>query len=139
MAKGVFEEKEVAQFNARLEELLRELGWDKSTLAQRANLANATISRWASFQRPPTSKTLQKIADVTGCRVAWLVTGKGSMWPEYVDGPEVSDGKGKEFSSTKMTPQQLYDLLERIEGYLAREGFPLSPILRKGIFNILCM
>lgn len=68
-------------FQDRLAYLLYKYSVNKSELARKLGLAISTVHRWFNEGRMPTYETIQKLADMFGVSVEWLM-GKTDMVEE---------------------------------------------------------
>lgn len=73
------------EFSQRLENLLETISWTKAELADKCGLARRTVKRWKTPGSSPSSKSLDKIIQVTGVSKEWLVSGVGPMFAGCAD------------------------------------------------------
>jgi repressor LexA len=55
--------------------------YDQHTLARKVDVATRTLQRWEKGDQVPDSNSLLLIANRTGVRPEWLLTGEGEMYP----------------------------------------------------------
>lgn len=55
--------------------------FDQRTLAKKINIATRTLQRWEKGEQSPDGNALLLIAQRTGVRAEWLLTGAGEMYP----------------------------------------------------------
>ena len=63
----------------RLETLLNALGWKKTAFADHAKIDRSMFSHLCRDKRPLLPNMAERIANATGARVEWLLTGDGDM------------------------------------------------------------
>lgn len=71
----------------RLQDVMQEKGWSQSELAKKINTNRVQVNRWLHAKAIPTENSIRRIATAAGCRLDWLLTGKGEMFPntEHLD------------------------------------------------------
>lgn len=68
----------------RIVEARSAAGLGQAELAERLGVTARTLSRWENDHREPKRSALRAIAEVTGARLEWLLTGQEPMRPETV-------------------------------------------------------
>lgn len=66
----------------RLQDVMQEKGWSQSELAKKINTNRVQVNRWLHAKAIPTKNSIRRIATATGCRLNWLLTGEGEMFPD---------------------------------------------------------
>lgn len=97
------------EFKIRLQWLMRHMGISQKSLAKSSSLTSETISRWKNKGITPDDKSIQKIAEATGCNFYWLKDDdyKGPVWETERWAFEIGD--------VTMTPQEVAGFYERID------------------------
>jgi len=54
---------------------------DQQTMARKIDVATRTLQRWEKGEQEPDGTSLLRIANRTGVRPEWLLTGEGEMYP----------------------------------------------------------
>lgn len=73
------------EFSQRLDNLLETISWTEAELANKCGISHQTIHRWKTQGRRPSSRSIDKIVQVTGASKDWLVSGTDRMFSGCAD------------------------------------------------------
>jgi energy-coupling factor transporter ATP-binding protein EcfA2/transcriptional regulator with XRE-family HTH domain len=108
----------------RLQAAFKRAGLDtsQSAIARQVGIGQSAVARWASGGGYPTLDKCIKIALLTGCRVEWLLTGRGVMRGEGDDMDELTQSLLATWG--QLSAQTKREILEFIEFRAAKASPP---------------
>jgi transcriptional regulator with XRE-family HTH domain len=106
----------------RLRTLRERRGWSRGELAERLGVHAGSIARWETGGAVPHPYTLERIAELTGGTVAWMLTGAAedesppAAHPEAEDVFAMSDAMTRFVESIGPPGQERLRKLDALEG-----------------------
>lgn len=104
-------------------------GLSQRALAKRLKVSPQAVSKWESGRSEPTKENVRALADLSGCSVEWLLTGRdrGNGGSVHRSNVEAYTGKGRLVPEVGDTVQGVLPVSKRVKpGTFVQTYFPCS-------------